>query len=409
MTKRRFAGVLSFPLALVTLAFAPAVARATGITLLHEFAGGASDGSAPMGSLTTDGASFYGMTVVGGANDWGTAFRMNLDGSGFSLIHSFSLESWDGYRPNNTLAFSASKLYGTASTILFSMGTDGSGFTNLHTFNGGSNGSYPDSTPTVNGTVIYGMTSGGGSVDRGIVYKVNTDGTGFTMLHNFVGGVLDGGDPRGSLLISGSTIYGLTYRFGSAAAGGIVFKMETNGTGYTILHKFQGGATDGAYPYGALSLIGGTLYGLTEGGGVSNTGTIFKIGTDGAGFSVLHSFLATTADGGYPDSMVAGAGSFLFGTTSAGGTNGGGTVFQIGTNGTGYSVLHHFMGGASDGQSPGSDAPVLMGNTLYGMSAAGGDSNLGTVWALEVASIPEPSTVILAALGVLGLGALRRR
>jgi uncharacterized repeat protein (TIGR03803 family) len=68
---------------------------------------------------------------------------------------------------------------------------------------------------------------------------------------------------------------------------------------YTALHKFSavsGNRTnsDGASPDCGLILLGGTLFGATRQGGASGYGTVFKVKTNGTGFTVLHSFTDNT-------------------------------------------------------------------------------------------------------------------
>ena len=78
----------------------------------------------------------------------------------------------------------------------------------LHSFTGGaSDGSYPFGSLTLSGLKLYGLTTGGGSSDGGTLFCVNTDGTGFGLLHNFTGAVGDGASPLGSLTLSGSKIW----------------------------------------------------------------------------------------------------------------------------------------------------------------------------------------------------------
>ena len=66
---------------------------------------------------------------------------------------------------------------------------------------------------------------------------VNTDGTGFTILHSFTGGS-DGADPFAGLILSGNTLYG-TARFGGSSGNGTVFAVNTDGTGFTTLYSFS--------------------------------------------------------------------------------------------------------------------------------------------------------------------------
>jgi uncharacterized repeat protein (TIGR03803 family) len=87
----------------------------------------------------------------------------------------------------------------------------------------------------LSGNTLYGTTARGGSYDgRGTVFKVNTDGTGYTNLHIFGGSYVwpyDASLPFGRLLLSSNTLYGTTF-FGGFREGGKVFKINTDGTGY---------------------------------------------------------------------------------------------------------------------------------------------------------------------------------
>jgi uncharacterized repeat protein (TIGR03803 family) len=185
-------------------------------------------------------------------------------------------------------------------------------------------------------------------------------------------------------------------RFGGSSNGGTIFQIGTDGTGFGLLHSFAGGASDGAIPTGSLIQSGSTLYGMTPNGGSNNDGTIFKIGDDGTGFSLLHSF-EENSEGGVPLGSLIQSGSILYGMTEYGygGASDDATVFQIGTDGTGFSLLHVFTGGANDGDLA-FGSLIQSGSTLYGMTFLGGTTDSGTIFSLEVPAVPEPSTSTLA-------------
>jgi uncharacterized repeat protein (TIGR03803 family) len=390
----------------------PAVTAQAQFALLRELTG-ASDGSQPFGSLTLDGSMLYGMTLYGGSANLGTVFKMNKNGTGFVSLRQFAgTGSGDGSYPHGTLTVSGPTIYGMTENggsadygTVFKINTDGTGFTLLRQFAGGVNdGGYPYGSLTVSGSTIYGMTRFGGDTDLGTIFKMNDDGTGFTLLREFVGGGADGSWPYGSLLLSGSTLYGMT-RFGGDNESGTIFKMNDDGTGFSLLHEFAGGVNNGSQPYGSLLLSGSTLYGMTSAGGDTDLGTVFRINTDGSGFSLLHEFASGGADGSQPFGSLTLSGSTLYGMTLAGGDYDLGTMFGINTDGSGFSLLHEFAGGVNDGSNP-NDSLILDNQTFYGMTRSGGDADFGVIFRMV---IPEPSVGVLLVLGLLGMAGGRRR
>jgi uncharacterized repeat protein (TIGR03803 family) len=85
----------------------------------------------------------------------------------------------------------------------------------------------------------------------------------------------------------------------------------------------------------------------------------------GESFSVLHSFVGDASDGAYPNGTLALANGTLYGTTQRGGSQNAGTVFSVRTDGTSYNILRTFTGGIADASNPLS-GPTLEGSTLYG-------------------------------------------
>src|ERR1039457_4456882 len=211
-------------------------------------------------------------------------------------------------------------------------------FPNLHSFTAvsgpnytNSDGANPYAGVILSGNTLYGTANRGGSSTYGTVFAVNTDGTGFTNLYSFTGGN-DGSGLVAGLILSGNTLYGTT-PYGGTNGYGTVFKVNTNGTGFTNLHSFTG-VSDGANPQAGLILSGNTLYGTVEYYGGTNGnggGTVFAVNTDGTGFTNLHSF-TYGSDGYWPLAGLIFSGNTLYGTTPYGGTNGTGTVFAINTN-----------------------------------------------------------------------------
>ena len=297
-------------------------------------------GTHPYGSLVSDGTYLYGMMSLKGKNGDGTAFKIKTDGTGFSKLLDFGTVSSDGRVPSGSFILIGSFLYGMTSSggtsgkgILFKIKTDGTGYSKLLDFNGTSNGSSPTGTLIYDGTYFYGVTSDGGSADKGVIFRIKLDGTGYSKLMDF-SGAGSGKRPVGQLISDGTYMYGTTGSGGGVNDMGIIFRIRTDGTGYTTLHTFQG-TTDGRVPSQSLYLSGTTLSGMSTRGGFNDFGVIFKIKTDGTGFSKLLDFNGTPT-GSKPFGSFLSDGTFLYAMTSEGGTSGNGVIFkyQIGTIGT---------------------------------------------------------------------------
>jgi uncharacterized repeat protein (TIGR03803 family) len=349
----------------------------TGYAVLKVFTG--SDGRNPYAGLTLSGSVLYGTTYQGGSNGFGTVFTINTDGTGYTVLKNFENGS-DGGRPYAGLTMSGGALYGTTHQggsngfgTVFTINTDGTGYTVLKSFTS-SDGRYPYAGLTLSGSVLYGTTQSGGSSGLGTVFAMNTDGTGYTVVKNFAGS--DGRNPYAGLTLSGSVLYGTTYQGGTSGSG-TVFAVNTDGTGYTVLKNFVA-SNDEQHPYAGLTLSGSVLYGTTYSGGSNNYGTVFKVDMDGAGYAVLKHF--NYSQGAYPHAGLTLSGGALYGTTYQGGSNGYGTVFRIDTNGTGYAVLKSFMN--SDGRYPYAGL-TLSGGMLFGTTYQGGSSGFGTVFAIN--------------------------
>jgi uncharacterized repeat protein (TIGR03803 family) len=148
---------------------------------------------------------------------------------------------------------------------------------------------------------------------------------------------------------------------------------------FKVLYNFTGGA-DGGYPYANLIQDAkGNLYGTTSAGGPSGVGTVFKVDKTGKE-TVLYSFTGG-ADGGYPFAgLIQDPSGLLYGTTDSGGTSSYGTVFKVAPKTGKETVLYSFTGSGGDGEYP--NAGLLRDNkgNLYGTNEWAGASGYGTVF-----------------------------
>ena len=253
-------------------------------SVLHYFTN-FSEGLYPVGGLIVDGNTLYGTTRI-------SVFKVNTDGSGYTVLKHYTNSDGALLGMTAPLLLDGTTLYGTASSggtnnlgVIFKINTDGSGYSILKNFTGAPDGKMQwDDCLVLSGTTLYGTTSTGGSNSSGTVFKINTDGNGYLILKNFSGSP-DGASPRGRLVLDGNTLYGGAIWGGSnGCCSGVVYKLNTDGSGYSILKHFGTFDTDGDAPDGGLTLSGDTLYGTTPGGGSNHVGTVFRIQTDGNGY-----------------------------------------------------------------------------------------------------------------------------
>ena len=187
--------------------------------------------------------------------------------------------------------------------------------------------------------------------------------------------------PYGALISDGTFLYGMT-NFGGASNVGTIFKIKTDGTGYADLMDFN--TTNGAYPNGSLISDGTFLYGVTTGGGIHNVGAVFKIKPDGTGYTKLLDF-PDSSNAWIPYGSLVYNGTNLFGVTNFGGTgtcsDGCGTIFELKPDGTGFSKMLDFTGTANGSFPWGS--LISAGNFLYGMTTSGGINDSGVVYEIK--------------------------
>lgn len=182
-------------------------------SVLYSFAN-TPDGATPWAGLTNVNGTLYGTTYDGGANNAGTVFKITTSGTQ-TVLYSFTGGPTDGAAPEAGLTYVGGALYGTtvlggASNVgtIFKVTTSGTE-TVLHTFAGGSDGAYPECRLIHLGGALYGGTVNGGANNDGIVFKITTSGS-ETVLHSFAGYPTDGEYSLAGLTNVGGTLYGTT-------------------------------------------------------------------------------------------------------------------------------------------------------------------------------------------------------
>ena len=361
------------------------------LTVLYQFQA-SPDGQLPFAGLTRDSAGdFVGTTKSGGTVQAGTVYKIDAQGNE-TILYSFQ-GTPDGSEPTDALItdkqgnFYGTTSYGGANYLgtVFKLTPTGEE-TVLHSF-AGPDGNTPyaalvmDAHGNLYGTTFWGGTSTACSTGCGTVFEIQPNGT-ETVIHSFQGGASDGVSPNGLTIDAKGNLYGTAQQAsGQGCACGIVFKLSKNSSGIwteTILHTFTGAPADGHDPQAAVIVDAkGNLYGTTEYGGRWDWGTIFKITPSGEE-SLIFSFNLKTTGGGLNTPLVQNAAGDFFGTTLWGpvkarckGDEGCGTVFEVSPRGA--LLMQYAFSAGGDGNAPQSNGPLLLGSdgSLYGTSIDG--------------------------------------
>jgi uncharacterized repeat protein (TIGR03803 family) len=240
---------------------------------------------------------------------------------------------------------------------------------------------------------LYGTTAGGGSSQRGTVYKLDPAGH-HAVLYSFSGGA-DGGNPQSRVIRDAAgNLHGTAMNGGvtnesicDGSGCGVIFKIDPSGH-ETVLYTFTGGSDGGLPQAGLIADLAGNLYGTTsEGGYVSppspcpispcpnGSGVLFRLDPTRQ-LTILHTFNGVT-EGQFPSGVVRDAAGNLYGTaevnTSRGNT---GHVFRVSPAGD-FTVLYTFyVRNFFDGAYPQAgvirDAAGNLYATAYGGLATGG-------------------------------------
>lgn len=297
------------------------------------------DGYDPQPMLESAGGNFYSTANFGGANGLGTIFRMNPAGS-LTTIHNFCNDTncTDGESPAK-VSFQAAdgSFYGIAQNggangfgTVFRISISGA-FTTVYSFCQAAScadGAYPASLILGSDGYLYGVTMQGGAHNAGSVFRMNPFGE-LTTLYSFCveAQCADGATPQLLLQASDGNFYGLAE--GDLGIG-MVFKLTPGGE-ISTLHTFcsQSNCTDGVQPTSLMQASDGTLYGATfQGGSAKNAGTVFRLTLDGT-LTGLHKFNVT--DGNGPNGLMQHTNGYFYGTTEFGGASTPyGTVFRLG-------------------------------------------------------------------------------
>lgn len=421
MTKGRL-----LPAALLILTPYALAQWAPKLTTIYDFPNGVVTGDEPNSKLLVgQNGTLYGTAGGGGSDGYGVVFSLTPPAQAGlpwteTILDNFGPSNWaQGETPNSLMAYHG-VLYGT--TAYAGNSGQGTAFSLtppatpsgawsvavLHSFGGASDGASPGGPLLVGkGGVLYGTTLGGGTgscsflpgAGCGTVFSLKppaSPGSSWseTVLHSFQPSGADGIGPNAGLVFGlGDRLYGTTHDGGISGVGTVFSLTPPTIPGgkwtETILYNFTGGS-DGLDPASGLVIgRGGVLYGTTNLGGSSGSGTVFSLTPPLAGrgnwtLATLYSFPGGTGGDLPAATLLLAKNRVLVGTTT-GVFSGSGTVFALkppATEGAPWMeiTLHSFSG--SDGASPAAGLVFGSGGILYGTTAAGGTAGSGTVFSL---------------------------
>jgi uncharacterized repeat protein (TIGR03803 family) len=262
------------------------------------------DGGNPRGSLmqASDG-KLYGMTQYGGIGN-GVIFSFEPSTSTYTKLKDFDYNN--GANPwGSLIQASDGKLYGMttygrgnrSAGFIFSFDLSSSTYTNVKVFDYTNGGNPTGSLIQASDGKLYGMTPRGGSNRDGVIFSFDPSTSIYTTLKDFKD--TDGSYPYGSLMrASDGKLYGMTAGGGSSDRG-VIFSFDPSTSTYTKLKDFDG--ANGAYPEGSLMQASdGKFYGMTAEGGSSNVGVIFSFDPSSSTYTKLQDY--DGANGAHPNS-----------------------------------------------------------------------------------------------------------
>lgn len=301
-----------------------------GYSKVYTFGGVPKDGQLPSVLTAASDGTLFGGTTGGGKYQMGVLFKCGADGSDYKILHNFAGGQTDGMRPTSIFVGPDGAVYGTLQVqgpsghgTIFRCTPDGSDYKTLYAFTGTDK---DGDTPVIQAVEADGTLCGFSNKygKQAFLFRAKPDGSDLKVIfdatktpaaQNGVGRFTDGGD-------------GFYY----GAAGPVLFKIKKDGTGYSILHKFAGPPTDGRYADEAPVLgSDGKLYGFDKDGGQARGGTIFTINRDGSGYNLI-----VDPDPGpeplTPAAVVEGSDGKLYAYVHAG-------LARLNKDGSGYEVL----------------------------------------------------------------------
>lgn len=340
------------------------------------------DGDSPATGLIQDSSgNLYGTTTQGGANSVGTVFEV-MKGSG-TITDLAAFDGTYSSEPRGLVMDSSGNLYGPAAgpfafflgDVVFELPKGSSTIATLASI-GNREGTDVSLIMGSDGN-LYGASNNGNVFTTGTIFELSKGSGTISTLARFgnTDQVIDG-----SLIADNSgNLYGTAVGL-SLTDDGTLFELAKGSTTITTLASFHG--SNGTTPRGPLVIDnGGNLYGVTTGDLRSNDGTVFEVQKGSGTVTTLAVF--DGANGNNPrGGLVMDRSGNLYGTTVLGGAYNDGTVFELAKGSSTITTLVSFDG--ANGSEPNGTLLIGSDGNLYGTTAAGGTSNKGTIFEVQL-------------------------
>lgn len=383
----------------------------------------------------------YGLTGSGGANGNGVLYSFDINTKVYTKIMDFTLATTGSVGFPCVFVKLNNKLYGTTQSggannagILFEFDPSTNTFTKKFDFTGNTGariGSAAIGGLLVIGSKLYGATQAGGATGVGAVFEydpvtdiytatslaaatgsnprsrvaqlsptkllclaslggANSQGAIFeydfvlktvTLRASFAAATL-GNAPLGELIRSGvNGKWYTTASAGGSGSGGTLLEYDSNT--FTLTKKIDFNLqTFGASVIGTMSRFDDTrIYGLLQRNSTNSLGSIFEYNIDTKVLTTKYSFAAGT-DGNTPIGGLTLANGKLYGTTTIGGANNFGVLFEYDVNTSTYTKKFDFTGlvGVASGSQPTGPLFLASNGKLYGTCPFAGANNAGTIF-----------------------------
>jgi uncharacterized repeat protein (TIGR03803 family) len=351
-------------------------------TKLHDFA--SATGYLPLAEFVqAPNGVLYAAGSAGGANSAGVIFSWNISSPAYTDL--VDLDNATGYSPFSRMTVGSNGLlYGTTSAggpndggSIYSFNTSTNVYSPVYYMN--SNG-FSDAWGGViedpTGTLVC-MSSDGGTGSEGSLFKYVLSTFTATELVPF--SFSNGSNPTGRLRkASNGLFYGVTST-GGTNSGGILFSIDPATNAFTLLQHF--GSATGTIPLGSLVESSGKLYGACSSGGTSDGGTLFEYTISTNTLAVKVDLSLTTAGTIPQNGLFRASNGKIYGSTSAAGLNGQGTFFEYTPGSTTVTKRKDFS--VADGSQPLGDVMEASNGLLYGTTSANGSFGKGTIFSFN--------------------------